>query len=167
MLRGSCSALLSVILVAAFVGCASDGGVETSAAFDPLTRFPAQATYQWDESRIRLPEDDRIAALDLKPVIMEAAEAEFALRGYTRSTTDEANYLMSFEGTTHSWIGADNSRAVGSLSILLVDAANGRRVWMGIGRSEMNVGVTRAERLVSLRAAIAEMLKNFPPNQPR
>jgi len=165
MLRCRCISLLSTCLVAAFVGCASDGGVETSAAFDPLTRFPAQATFVWDESRIRLPADDRIAALDLKPVIMEAAEAELGLRGYTLSTTDSANYLLSFEGTTHSWIGADNSRAVGSLSLLLVDAASGRRVWMGIGRSEMNVGVARADRLVSLRAAIAEMLKNFPPNQ--
>ncbi len=108
-----------------------------------------------------------MAALDLAPVIEAAAEAEFAVRGYTLSTTDSANYLMSYQVASHSWIGADNSRAVGSLSLLLVEAESGRRVWLGIGRAEINVGLSNDERLAGIRVALAKMLKKFPPNQSR
>jgi len=156
----------ALMLVIAMTGCASDG-VETSTAFDPLARFPAQATFLWDSSSNRLPADDRIAALDLGPVIEAAAEAEFGARGYTLSQTESANYLMSYQVATHSWIGADNSRAVGSLSLLLVEAASGRRVWLGIGRAEINVGRSSEERLANMRVALAKMLKEFPPNQSR
>ena len=156
----------TLILAIVMIGCASDG-VETSAAFDPLTQFPAQATFSWDSSSNKLPTDDRIVALDLGPVIEAAAEAEFAARGYTLSTSDSANYLMSYQVATHSWIGADNSRAVASLSLLLVEAKSGRRVWLGIGRAEMNVGLSNEERLAGMRVALAKMLKEFPPNQSR
>jgi hypothetical protein len=166
MLRYNRPALLSFVLAIAMIGCASDT-VETSAAFDPLTRFPAQATFLWDSSSNKLPADDRITALDLAPIIEAAAEAEFGARGYTLSTTDSANYQLSYQVATHSWIGADNSRAVGSLSLLLVEAKSGRRVWLGIGRAEMNVGLSSEERLAGMRAALAKMLKEFPPNQPR
>jgi hypothetical protein len=166
MVRRICPAFLSLAVAIVMVGCASDG-VETSSAFDPLTQFPAQATFLWDASSSKLPSDDRVAALNLGPVIEEAAEEEFAVRGYTKSTTDSANYLLSYEVATHSWIGADNSRAVGSLSLLLVEASSGRRVWLGIGRAEMNVGLSNAERLAGMRVALAKMLKEFPPNQAR
>ncbi|MBW2290196.1 MAG: DUF4136 domain-containing protein [Deltaproteobacteria bacterium] len=156
----------SLILATVMLGCASDG-IETSVAFDPLTQFPTQATFLWDSSSSKLPADDRIAALDLGPVIEAAAEAEFAVRGYTLSTTESANYLMSYQVASHSWIGADNSRAVGSLSLLLVEAASGRRVWLGIGRAEINVGLSNDERLAGMRVALAKMLKEFPPNQSR
>jgi hypothetical protein len=166
MIRCFRPSFLALTLVAVLSGCASDG-IETSVAFDPLTQFPTQATFLWDDASIKMPADDRITALDLPSVIKEAAEAEFAARGYTLSTTDSANYLMSFEVTSHTWIGADNSRAVGSLSLLLVEAATGRRVWLGIGRSEVGVGRTREERLAYMRTALAKMLKEFPPNQSR
>lgn len=166
MVSRICSALPSLVLAVVMIGCASDG-VETSVAFDPLARFPTQATYLWDSSSNKLPADDRIAALDLDPLIREAADSEFAARGYTRSVTESANYLLSYQVASHSWIGADNSRAVGSLSLLLVDAASGRRVWLGMGRAEMNVGRSSEARLTELRAAMAKMLKGFPPNQAR
>jgi hypothetical protein len=159
-------AFYSLVLAVVMLGCASDG-VETSTAFDPLTQFPAQATFLWDSESNKLPADDRIAALDLGPVIKTAAEAEFGVRGYTLSTTDSANYLLSYQVATHTWIGADNSRAVGSLSLLLVEAASGRRVWLGIGRAEMNVGLSSEERLAGMRVGLAKMLKDFPPNQSR
>jgi hypothetical protein len=145
-------------------GCATDP-VETSVTFDPLTAFPAQATYAWDESRNKLPLDERLAALDLGDVIRAAAEAEFAKRGYTLAPRESAQYLMSYQAATNSWIGADNSRAVGTVSLLLVEAASGRRVWIGFGRSDVQVGRDRAGREQRMREAFAKMLKNFPPNQ--
>ena len=124
MVRHTRPVFCSLVVAIVMIGCASDG-IETSVAFDPLTQFPTQATFQWDPSSNKLPADDRIIALDLGPVIVAAAEAEFAVRGYTLSTTDSANYLMSYQLASHSWIGADNSRAVAQLITWLEDAAAG------------------------------------------
>jgi hypothetical protein len=48
---------------------------------------------------------------------------------------------------------------------MLVETATDRRVWMGYGRAEVHVGLTREERLARLREAVARMLKKFPPTQ--
>ncbi|MBW2268459.1 MAG: DUF4136 domain-containing protein [Deltaproteobacteria bacterium] len=67
----------------------------------------------------------------------------------------------------NTWIGADNSTSVASLSLLLVDAKLDRRVWLGYARAEIHVGISREERTKRLRAAFATMLGKFPPNQGR
>src|SRR5262245_31891415 len=63
--------VMSLCLAAFGLGCASDGGVDVSTTFDPLTRFPARATYVWDTAANQLPDDPRITALDPGPVIEE------------------------------------------------------------------------------------------------
>lgn len=151
-------------LFASILGCASDG-IETSVTFDPLAQFPAQATFLWDDARNRQPANERIAALGLGPIIKAAVEAEFALRGYRLSTSGTPDYLVSYEVASHSWIGADNSRAVGSISILLTEGSTGRRVWLGFGQSNVDVSRSPAEREARMRDAMARMLKDFPPNQ--
>ena len=39
-------------------------GIDVSTTFDPLTRFPAQATYLWDEAANQLPDDPRFNQMD-------------------------------------------------------------------------------------------------------
>jgi hypothetical protein len=155
---------LALLLLGSLAGCASDG-VEVSTTYDPLTSFPAQATYRWDERANKLPTDPRIVALDLDPILKAAAEEEFAARGYRAAVAPPVDYRLSYELVVHTWIGADNSRSVGSLSMLLVEAETGRRVWLGFGRAEIQVGRTRAERKQRLREALARILENFPPTQ--
>jgi hypothetical protein len=152
---------LSLALLA---GCASDG-VEVSTTYDPLASFPAEASYTWDDRANKLPPNPRIEALDLDPLIKEAAAEELALRGYRAATSGSPDYLLSYELVVHSWIGADNSLSVGSLSMLLVEANSGRRVWLGFARAEVHVGLTPAERKERLRGAFARMLAKFPPAQ--
>jgi hypothetical protein len=166
MICRSHSMFLPLVLAAAVIGCASDK-IETSVTFDPLTAFPAQATFAWDEARNKLPKDERLLALDLGSVIESAAEAEFAVRGYTRATGGNPDFLISYQVASNSWIGSDNSRAVGTVSILLVEAESGRRVWLGFGRSDVQVGLERDVREARMREALAKMLKGFPPNQPK
>jgi hypothetical protein len=146
----------------ALAGCASDD-LQTSTLFDPLTRFPDEATFSWDATSNKLPGDDRIAALDLDPLIREAANQEFAARGYRVVTSGAADYRLSYQLAVNTWIGPDNSTSVASLSLLLVDAEQDRRVWMGYGRAEMHVSISREERLKRLRTASAKMLAEFPP----
>jgi hypothetical protein len=155
---------LSFVFLASIAGCASDG-IEVSTTYDPLTSFPAQASYAWDDRANKLPSDPRIVELDLDPLVKRAAEEEFAARGYLAVASGSPDYSLSYELVVHTWIGADNSRSVGSLSLLLVEADTGRRVWLGFGRAEVHVGLTRAERKQRLQNALAKMLEEFPPAQ--
>ena len=159
-------AFFGALGVVALTGCASDD-VQTSFIHDPLSAFPAQATFRWDSAANKLPAYERIAALDLDPLIREAANQEFSLRGYRMVTSGTPDYRLSYQVAVHTWIGPDNSSSVGSLSLMLIDTKLDRRVWMGYGRAEMNVGLSREERMMRLRGAIAKMLKKFPPNQGR
>ena len=151
-------------LVALGLGCASDG-IDVSTTYDPLTRFPARATYVWDSAANQLPDDPRFNQMDSGAVIEEAANTEFAARGYTLSTSGSANYKLSYDLTVHTWYGPDNSSSVGSLSFWLVEAATKRRVWMGYVRAEIHVGLNREERVKRMRGALAKLLENFPPAQ--
>ena len=159
-------AILGTLGLVALAGCASDD-VQASVVHDPLSRFPSQATFSWDAAANKLPADERLAALDLDPLIRGAANQEFSLRGYRVVTSGSPDYRLSYQVAVNTWIGADNSTSVASLSLLLVDAKIGRRVWLGYGRAETQVGISRDERMKRLRAAIAKMLKKFPPNQGR
>ena len=158
---------LGLVTALALAGCASDGGLETSATHDPLTRFPAEATFSWDESGNKLPRDERIQALDLDPLIRQAANQEFAARGYRVTASGGADFRLSYHLDVHTWIGAGDSKSVASLSLLLVEASSDRRVWLGYGRAELDVSVSREERSARLRKATAKILEKFPPNQPK
>ena len=158
----------SLALVAAFcvqlAGCASDE-IGVSTTFDPLTRFPATATYAWDGAACLLPEDPRIDGPAVDALIREVANEEFAARGYRAVASGTSNYLLSYQYAIHTWTGPDASKAIGSLSLQLVESASRRRVWSGFGRAEIHVGLTQEERRNRLRAAFARMLEKFPPSQ--
>jgi hypothetical protein len=154
----------SILLAAIGLGCASDG-IDVSTTFDPLTRFPARATYVWDTAANQLPDDPRFNQMDTGAVIEEAANAEFAARGFELSTTGTSNYKLSYDLTVHTWYSANNSSSLGSLSFWLVESATKRRVWMGYVRAEIHVGLSREERVKRMRGALARLLENFPPSQ--
>jgi hypothetical protein len=155
---------LSVVFLVPLVGCKSDD-LDVSTNFDPLTSFPTQATYAWDDAANKLPKDPRLAPLDLDSLIKEVADQEFSRRGYRPVATGSPNYRLSYELTVYTWHGPDMSRSVGSLSLLLVEDATNRRVWMGFARAEVHVGLTREERKNRLREVLARMLVKFPPAQ--
>jgi hypothetical protein len=157
---------LGSALVAVLPGCAKDA-IDVSTTFDPLSRFPAQATYVWDTAASKLPDDPRFNQMDTDALIQEAANAEFAARGYRVAAGGTAphQYRLSYDLTVHTWYGPDNSSSLGSLSLWLSDAATRRRVWMGYVRAEIHVGLSREERLDRLRKAMASMLEKFPPAQ--
>ena len=80
-MRQRCHALaLSFILLVHLAGCTSDD-FNVSTTFDPLTPFPVQATYAWDDLANKLPKEPRLEPLDLDPLIKEAANEQFSARG--------------------------------------------------------------------------------------
>lgn len=153
-----------LLALVALIGCASDP-IDVSTTFDPLTPFPARATFLWDESANKLPDDPRLNQMETDSLIRESANAEFAARGYQLSTTEAAHYKLSYDLAIHTWYEANNSSSLGSLSLWLTDAATRRRVWMGYVRAEILVGLSREERLARLQKAMARMLEKFPPAQ--
>jgi len=158
---------LPVLLLALAVhaaGCASDD-VGVSTTFDPLTRFPATATYVWDDAARLLPDDPRIDAASVDALIKQVADQEFGARGYRAVASSAPDYLLSYQYAVHTWTGPDASKAIGSLSLQLVENRSRRRVWSGFGRAEIHVGLTPQERRARLQAAFARMLEDFPPAQ--
>jgi hypothetical protein len=164
MVQNSFGIALLALLVSLLAGCASDG-IETSRTFDPLTIFPAQATYTWDDRANRFPIEARLQSLNLESIIKEVADEEFAKRGYRLTSAKSPNYRLSFQLAVHSWIGPDNSLSLGSLSLMLAEAKTNRRVWLGFGRAEVHVGLSEEERRARLRGGIASILEGFPPAQ--
>jgi uncharacterized protein DUF4136 len=152
---------LSGAVAAMLVACSD---IPVSTTVDPLASFPRQATYVWDEAAIRLPTEPRILKLDPDSLIREAADTELAARGYRVSAGGPATYRLAYDFQVHTWKGPDNSLSVGSLSLWLSDAEK-RRIWMGYARAEIQIGLSREERLARLREAIAGMLAHFPPKQ--
>ena len=149
----------------ALLACAS-GDIPVSTNYDPLVRFPAQATYVWDEGANALPDDPAIDHAAVDGLLKDVTNEAFAARGY-RVVGDgaAANYRLSYQYVVHTYIGPDVSRAMGSLSLLLTDYASRRRVWMGFGRAEIYTGLSPEERRKRLADALERMLAKFPPSQ--
>jgi hypothetical protein len=151
-------------VLCALLACASDD-VPVSTNYDPLVRFPAQATYVWDEGANALPDDPAIDRAEIDALLKDVADEAFAARGYRAVGDGEpANYRLSYQYVVHTYIGPDVSRAMGSLSLLLTDYASRRRVWMGFGRAEIHATLSPEERRARLADAFARMLAKFPPS---
>jgi hypothetical protein len=156
-------ACLAAVLLAAAAGCASDGTEVTTSA-DPLATFPSQGTFVWDDAANKLPKDERIQALDLDPLIRQAANGAFAARGYRPVASAPADFRLSYELGENRWNGPDGMTSMVSISLLLKDPKSGRQVWLGFGRAEVQPNVSREERGRRLRSAFDKMLEKFPPS---
>jgi hypothetical protein len=160
----ACVRQLATVAMFGLFACASDDAIPVSTNYDPLARFPAQATYVWDNAANSFPKNPDIDRKELDPLLKQVANEAFAARGY-RVTTGSADFRLSYQFTVVSRRGVDESRATGSLSLLLTEASSGRRVWTGFGQAEVFVGLTPEERRARLRDAMERMLQNFPPAQ--
>ena len=164
MFEKFCALAFGAFLVLQLVGCASDD-VRVSTTYDPLTPFPASATWRWDESEISSPSDPRLSELDAGRLIRDAVESEFAARGYAVTSSSSAVYNVSYNLSIHTWVGPNASSAFGTLALEMEDAQTGHRVWVGFARAEIHVGLSPQERRERLRRVLARMLESFPPSQ--
>jgi len=151
------AALLSLL------ACASDD-IPVSTTYDPLARFPARATFVWDAAANSLPDNPAIDRASTDALLRDVANEAFAARGY-RVTTGTADYRLSYQYVVQTFTSVDDTHAMGSISLLLVEKRSGRRVWTGFGQAEVYVGLAPEERRARLREALDRMLVNFPPSQ--
>jgi len=164
-LRAHVSALILGSLLLA-VGCAKPA-FDVSAIFDPLATFPLEATFSWNDKANHPPKDPELQSLGYDRLLKQISNEEFAKRGYTNVASGAADFLLSYELTIHRWISVEKTQATGTLSLSLVDTKTNNRVWLGYGRAQVLIGLSEKERIDRLRLILAEMLKNFPPNQRR
>ncbi len=146
--------------------CTSNDGMGVGSTHDPLTRFPAMATWSWDDHANRMHDDSRLESLDLDSIIRQVTGEEFARRGYTEVGSGAGDYRLSYELGLATWMSQTSAIAIGSVSLNLVDASSGRRVWVGFWRAVVDVSLDREERVKRFRGELRELLKTFPPGHP-
>ncbi len=155
---------LVAMLGFALVGCKSDD-VQMGVSHDPLTPFPARATFAWNERANSFPRE-RLGALNLEPLILEVVEEEFADRGYRRAEAGETpQFVLSYQASVDTRIRPESSIAIVSFSLKLDDAPSGRRVWVGFVRAEFIANATREERKERFGRTMRRLLESFPPGQ--
>ena len=146
------------------VGCTTK---MVGATHDPLAIFPARSTWVWDEAANRMPDDERLEELNIAAIIRDTAAVAFAEHGYTQALTgSDAPYQLSYQVGIGEVISATSARAVGSLSMALVESKSKRRVWVGFIRVNVDTSMTESQRRERLRGEMEKMLKDFPPSQP-
>jgi len=165
MSRSRCAPCLVAAALLLLLGCASNDAIPVSTNYDPLVRFPATATFVWDDAANTLPDDPAIEARSTDALLKSVANEAFAARGYRVVEGASADYRLSYQYVVHTYIGTNVSRSIGSISLMLSDYATKRRVWMGFGRAEIHVGLSPEERRARLSDAMARMLEKFPPSQ--
>ncbi len=150
--------LVSLVLLLAYVaGCATENDVGVSTSFDPLVRFPRQATFAWDE-------EASSCDLGVEHILREAANAEFRVRGYRPvDSRENPDFHLSYQCNVRTYHRSDAPEAIGSIWLLMSEAETEQRVWSGFGEAPIYVGLTEAERRERMRAALARMLQDFPP----
>ncbi len=150
--------LVSLVLLLGYAaGCATKD-VRVSMNFDPLVRFPRQATFAWNE------EASSCAALGVEHILREVANAEFRVRGYRPvASRENPDFHLSYQCNVRTHHRRDASEATGSIALLMSEAETEHWVWSGFGEARVYVGHTEAERRERMRAALARLLRGFPP----
>jgi len=157
-------AFLVGFLMVGAMACATKDEIPVSVNYDPLVRFPAEARYVWDEAASSLPDDPAIDRAGSAALLKEVVDEGFAAHGYRAVASAPAEYRLSYQYSVHTFQAANVSRATGSVSLLLVESATGRRVWLGFGQAELHVSLSAEQRRARLADAVRRMLENFPPH---
>ena len=158
--------LLLIAAALSAAACATDDSMSVGSTYDPLTRFPATATWSWDDAANKMPDDSRIEALGVDEIIHQVTREEFGKRGYTETSPGAGEFLLHYELGIATWNSQTTATAIGSVSLNLVEARSGRRVWVGFWRAAVDVSLDREARVERFRTEIARLLETFPPGHP-
>jgi len=157
--------IIGALLLAALAGCTSNLEIETT--YDPLAVFPRQGTFAWAEGANVI--SDKVAHLGLEDILPPAVEGALANRGWRKETPEAADLLVSYEVGVAITIevagpGSDeHSRAIGSISVALLDPEDERRLWVGFVQADVHPSLSHEERRARIEAALERLFKEFPP----
>lgn len=149
--------------------CAGDPGAPVSTAADPLAVLPPQATFAWSEPIHVAPDADATtkAAARLRRTVQDA----LAARGWRPALGTPPDFLLRSDFALQALVhdAADGSgggaeRALGSFSLLVLDAADARLLWAGFARVTVDLerGAGR-EPEPALRESVGRLLDALTP----
>ena len=186
------AALLTACAIAGLAGAVT-AAVKVKTQFTKSFDFTKAKTWSWHEGgpgevKMALTADDNpeLVRQRAEPVIMEAVGATLPQRGLAAAAPGAPSdvkikyYVLITLGTDAQTIGqflpavtawgvppfsgATQSYSVIERGSLVLDiSANKEVVWRGIGQAELKPGQTQEKRAALIRAAVADILKKYPP----
>jgi Domain of unknown function (DUF4136) len=186
------TALLTACAIAGLAGHVT-AAVKVKTQFTKSFDFTKAKTWSWHEVgpgevKMALTADDNpeLVRQRAEPIIMEAVGATLPQRGLTAAASGAPSdvkikyYVLITLGTDAQTIGqflpavtawgvppfsgATQSYSVIERGSLVLDiSANKEVVWRGIGQAELKPGQTQEKRAALIRAAVADILKKYPP----
>ena len=186
------AALLTACAIAGLAGHVT-AAVKVKTQFTKSFDFTKAKTWSWHEGgpgevKMALTADDNpeLVRQRAEPIIMEAVGATLPQRGLTAAAPGapsdvkikyyvlitigtDAQTIGQFLPAVTAWgvppfTGATQSYSVIERGSLVLDiSANKEVVWRGIGQAELKPGQTQEKRAALIRAAVADILKKYPP----
>jgi Domain of unknown function (DUF4136) len=186
------TALLTACAIAGLAGHVT-AAVKVKTQFTKSFDFTKAKTWSWHEGgpgevKMALTADDNpeLVRQRAEPIIMEAVGATLPQRGLAAAASGAPSdvkikyYVLITLGTDAQTIGqflpavtawgvppfsgATQSYSVIERGSLVLDiSANKEVVWRGIGQAELKPGQTQEKRAALVRAAVADILKKYPP----
>ena len=187
------TALLTACAIAGLAGHVT-AAVKVKTQFTKSFDFTKAKTWSWHEGgpgevKMALTADDNpeLVRQRAEPIIMEAVGATLPQRGLAAAASGapsdvkikyyvlitlgtDAQTIGQFLPAVTAWgvppfTGATQSYSVIERGSLVLDiSANKEVVWRGIGQAELKPGQTQEKRAALIRAAVADILKKYPPN---
>jgi hypothetical protein len=175
------------------LGLAGRADVKVKADYDKKFDFSKLKTWAWNDQgpgkvmMARTADDDpEIVRQRAEPVIKESVAAEMPGRGLQAAAPGappdlEITYYVLITGGQQSqqigqflpavaewglppFTGATQSYKVIEQGSLVLDiSASNRVIWRGIGQAELKPGQSVEKRQTLIRAAVRDILKQFPP----
>ena len=186
------AALLTACAIAGLAGHVT-AAVKVKTQFTKSFDFTKAKTWSWHEGgpgevKMALTADDNpeLVRQRAEPIIMEAVGATLPQRGLAAAAPGapsdvkikyyvlitlgtDAQTIGQFLPAVTAWgvppfTGATQSYSVIERGSLVLDiSANKEVVWRGIGQAELKPGQTQEKRAALVRAAVADILKKYPP----
>ena len=186
------TALLTACAIAGLAGHLT-AAVKVKTQFTKSFDFTKAKTWSWHEGgpgevKMALTADDNpeLVRQRAEPIILEAVGATLPQRGLAAAASGAPSdvkikyYVLITLGTDAQTIGqflpavtawgvppfsgATQSYSVIERGSLVLDiSANKEVVWRGIGQAELKPGQTQEKRAALIRAAVADILKKYPP----
>ena len=186
------TALLTACAIAGLAGHVT-AAVKVKTQFTKSFDFTKAKTWSWHEGgpgevKMALTADDNpeLVRQRAEPIIMEAVGATLPQRGLAAAASGapsdvkikyyvlitlgtDAQTIGQFLPAVTAWgvppfTGATQSYSVIERGSLVLDiSANKEVVWRGIGQAELKPGQTQEKRAALVRAAVADILKKYPP----
>lgn len=177
-----------LILGVALAGCAT---TSVSSDYDKSADFSKLTTYKWTGDQ-KPTGDPRFDDPDLRTAIENSVETELQAKGFQKATAGQPDLLLKYYITTEqksqfvggtpptfnsrgAWSGATAPNPYGGMETMtihyeegtfvldMLNPGSGQILWRGTLEGMVDPGASPVKRVERAPAAVAKVLKNFPP----